>query len=346
MSARMDSSLLGVVQRANVLAIIRTLLLEEGFVEIDVPELVVATGACEDFYMYTVEAFGDLAFLRQTGQLYLEQLVARGLDKAYCEGQSFRKEPSSGDGRHLCEFRLIEMEQRDMDFDELVTAEVRALRYIVDHLSHELFDEQERERLHDGLDGEIPRITYREALTVLEHLGTHLEFGDAHISPNAEQLLIHEFGKDALAIIKHPTDIKFFNMEVCVDDPTVVNSCDLILRGAGETFGSSVRETDPESMRQRLHNKRMYTYLKDRANSFAQECARMYSYSPEFERQEANRIAGHIDQSFEEYFALFRNNLVHRAGYGLGVGRLLQYILGAESINQAVTFPITRQTFH
>src|SRR6476646_7991563 len=128
-----------VAQRANMLASIRACLAQDGYVEVEVPELVVSTGACEDLDMYSVEMFGDLAFLRQTGQLYLEEIVLRGLRAAYCEGQSFRKEPASGDGRHLCEFRLLEIEKIDMNLQELIAAEVRMVRYVIDHLDPDLF---------------------------------------------------------------------------------------------------------------------------------------------------------------------------------------------------------------
>lgn len=339
-----DTTLRRVAQRANILANIRNCLLQDGYIEIEVPELVVSTGACEDLDMYNVEMFGDLAFLRQTGQLYLEDVVIRGLEKAYCEGQSFRKEPESGDGRHLCEFRLIEIEKRDMDLDELVTSEVRMLKYIVAHLDADLFTPQELDRLSTEVEGIIPTITYREALATLERLGIHLQFGD-DISRSAEQLLVREFGKGVLAIVQHPTEMKFFNMLVNREDPSVVDSCDLILRDSGETFGSSVRDTDADSMRERLHSKPMYRYMMERAATFAAEAAHAYGYTPDKQQAEAQRIAEKIDQSFEDYFALIQSNPVPRAGYGLGVARLFQYILGTESIDQAVTYPVTRRTF-
>ena len=339
-----DAVLRRVAQRANILANIRACLVQEGYIEVEVPELVVSTGACEDLDMYNVEMFGDLAFLRQTGQLYLEDVVIRGLEKAYCEGQSFRKEPESGDGRHLCEFRLIEIEKRNMDLEELVASEVRMLRYIISHLDPSLFTSEELGRLHEEVEGTIPSITYRDALAILEREDVHLQFGD-DISRSSEQLLVRKFGKGALAIVQHPTDIKFFNMLVNPDDPSVVDSCDLILRDAGETFGSSVRDVDADSMRTRLHSKPMYRYMLERATSFAAESARLYGYSPELEQQEAQRIAAKIDQSFEDYFALIKSNPVPRAGYGLGVARLFQYILGTKGIDEAVTYPVTRRTF-
>jgi aspartyl/asparaginyl-tRNA synthetase len=342
--AKVDRSLLRIAQRANILASIRACLVEDGYIEVEVPELVVSTGACEDLDMYNVEMFGDLAFLRQTGQLYLEDVVIRGLPKAYCEGQSFRKEPASGDGRHLCEFRLIEIEKQNMDLEELVASEVRMLRYIIDHLSPDLFDEQTLDRLQADVEGEIPTITYREAIALLNRAGAELTFGD-DISRANEQKLVRDFGKGGLAIVQHPTEVKFFNMLVNPDDPSVVDSCDLILRHGGETFGSSVRDTDPDSMRTRLHGKPMYQYMLNRAESFAAEAARLYNYTADEERREAQRIAAQIDQSFEDYFALIASNPVPRAGWGLGVARLFQYLFGTESIDEAVTFPVTRLSF-
>jgi asparaginyl-tRNA synthetase len=332
-------------QRANILTNIRASLAESGYVELEVPELVVSTGACEDLDMYNVEMFGDLAFLRQTGQLYLEDVVLQGLDAAYCEGQSFRKEPASGDGRHLCEFRLIEIEKRGMDLEALVASEVHLLRYVIDHLSPELFDCKRLDQLKADIEGEIPRVTYRDALKILGHQGKSLRFGD-DIRRDDEQQLIQTFGKGALAIIQHPAEIKFFNMKVNSDDLSVVDSCDLILRYAGETFGSSVRDIDANSMRSRLHQKPMYRYLLRRAESFAKECGREYGYSSECLQQEVVRLTNCIDQSFEDYFSLIENNPIPRAGYGLGVARLFQYIFGVDSIDDAVTFPVTRRSFH
>ncbi len=82
---------------------VRHFLREHGYVEIPVPELTPATGSCEVVdSMFSMDYFGTLAFPRQTGQLYLEEVVARGIDAVYCEGESLRKERKV-DARHLTE---------------------------------------------------------------------------------------------------------------------------------------------------------------------------------------------------------------------------------------------------
>src|SRR5579859_4915237 len=56
--SKLDEKLVRVAQRANILASIRQCLQETGYIEVEVPELVVSTGACEDLDMYNVEMFG------------------------------------------------------------------------------------------------------------------------------------------------------------------------------------------------------------------------------------------------------------------------------------------------
>lgn len=82
---------------------------EHGFVEIVVPHITKATGACENIAtMFDIDYFGRHAYLTQTGQLYLE-VLSQFLEKVWCTIHSFRAEPDV-DNRHLTEFTLVEME--------------------------------------------------------------------------------------------------------------------------------------------------------------------------------------------------------------------------------------------
>jgi len=82
-----------------------------------VPGLTAATGSCEGAEsIFSLDYFGALAFPRQTAQLYLEELIARGFDAVYCEGESLRR-VATVDRRHLTGFKLIEVETRSLDLD-------------------------------------------------------------------------------------------------------------------------------------------------------------------------------------------------------------------------------------
>jgi hypothetical protein len=59
----------------------------------------------------------------------------------------------------------------------------------------------------------------------------------------------------------------------------------------------------------------------------------------------ADRYQQGIAASFERYLGLFADDTVERAGFGLGVARLLQYLLGLESIKDASIFPLDRTSF-
>src|SRR5579875_253664 len=84
-------------------------LFDNHFVEITVPHITKATGACENIAtMFDLDFFGERRYLSQTGQLYLEVLTPY-LNKVFAIGPSFRAEPSV-DERHLVEFTLIEIE--------------------------------------------------------------------------------------------------------------------------------------------------------------------------------------------------------------------------------------------
>jgi asparaginyl-tRNA synthetase len=63
---------------------------EQNFIEVTVPHLTKATGACENIAtMFELDYFGQRGYLSQTAQLYLEVLTPF-LGKVWCIGPSFR----------------------------------------------------------------------------------------------------------------------------------------------------------------------------------------------------------------------------------------------------------------
>jgi asparaginyl-tRNA synthetase len=331
---------------AKVVQRIRQFLHEEGYVETPVPMLTPATGSCEVVdSMFTVDYFSQLAFPRQTGQLYLEELVARGMPTVYCEGQSFRKEWKV-DTRHLTEFRLIEIEKRDMSLDQLCDFEEMLLKDVASVLTVDDIGGANVTRLHRMMQCEHPRMTYREAIGVLRRRGFAIDFGD-DLGREAEAALIHHAGQLPVHVTHYPESLKFFNMKIDRSDPAVVECVDYLLPHSGETFGGSAREPDTDILRRRLYNGTMYTHLMNRAREFAkhQWLTSESAHTDGSMEQLESRYQSTIQTSFEKYLSLFNGNHVERAGFGLGVARLLQYFMGLESIKDAVVFPMDRSCF-
>jgi asparaginyl-tRNA synthetase len=279
----------------------------EGFVEIDTPEITPGTGACENVpTVFTIDFLGRTQFLRQTAQLDLEVAVIRwNLPRVITRGRSFRAEPRS-DGRHLCEFQLIEAEARDWTLDDLVDHEQRLVRFVIEMaLDHPAFPEHRVEALaRDRATFNV--ISYEDAVGMLGR-----RWGD-DLSAADEARLTERFG--IVSVTRYPREIKFFNMLDTRDNGArTVECCDLLLPFAGETFGSSAREHDLRILREKLYNSSMHRQLV---------------------------AAGGDPQVFEPYLSLFEGQAVQRAGYGLGFDRLVQYLWGATDVRTVIPFPV------
>ncbi len=279
----------------------------EGFLELDTPEITPGTGACENVpTVFRLDFLGRLQFLRQTAQLDLEVAVARwGLPRVITRGRSFRAEPRA-DGRHLCEFLLIEAEARDWELDDLVVHEQRLVRHVIETaLEHPALPAERRVWLERDLRT-FNVISYAEAIRLLGR-----DWGD-DLSAADEARLTEMQG--IVSVMRYPREIKFFNMlDTRENDAATVECCDLLLPLAGETFGSSAREYDADILRRKLLASSMYRQLVE---------------------------AGGDPDVFESYLRLFEGNQVRRAGYGLGFDRLIQYLWGAADVTAVIPFPV------
>lgn len=325
---------------------IRAFLKEQGYEEIPVPELTAATGSCEVVdSMFSLDYFGTIAFPRQTGQLYLEEVVAGGMPRVYCEGESLRKEWKI-DERHLTEFKLIETEQCDMSLSELCDFQEQLLKDVAIHMHPDLLGWQNVARVDRVARAEHPRLTYREALAALNRRGFSLAFGD-DLSCEAEAALIRYCDELPVQVTHYPESIKFFNMKLDRRDPQVVECVDYLLPYAGETFGGSVRECDYSILKRRLASGTMYRHLMTRAQEFARQRSLALPAEDQAAVCEALTVRSRegITSAFESYLALFQYRVIERAGFGLGVARLLQFLLGIDSIKAAVVFPMDRSRF-
>ncbi len=296
-----------VLLRADVMRAVRAFLASEGFVEVDTPEITAGTGACESVpTVFGLDFLGRRMFLRQTAQLDLEVALVRwGIPRVFTVGRSFRAEPRA-DGRHLCEFTLVEAESRDWDLQALIAHQQALVRAVITAVrEHPLLPPGRGDALAADAD-RLTVITYDDAVSLLgKAWGEDLMAAD-------EAALTARFG--ITWVTRYPAPIKFFNMhDTRSNGGRTVDCCDVLLPLAGETFGSSVREHDPQRLRAKLYGSQMYAQLV---------------------------AAGGRPDVFEPYLALFDGEPVRRAGYGLGFDRLMQYLLGVPDVRTAIPFPV------
>lgn len=315
---------------------------ENGFIGVhNAPEVVGITGACENVdTLFKVDFFGQRGYLAQSDQLYLE-LITPHLKKVYAEIQSFRAEPDVDD-RHLCQFSLFEIEHQG-DLNELQDNLSGILKYAINQVIEDCFDDLAKlgvtlEHYHlltamRKNTYSLERVSYTDAVEMLRKGGfPDLVWGD-DLKQDHEAAIVEFVGP--CFITHYPLEIKFFNMRkghsaaitterhgVLGDDGghlfmPIVNSCDLLLPFAGESAGAAERETNHDTIEERLKTSDMYKRLIE---------------------------LGGTDEDFAWYLNAHKDkDIPLHSGAGIGMARIAQFILGASDIRDAVPFVINRE---
>jgi asparaginyl-tRNA synthetase len=240
--------------RSEVEQAIRDFFYRREYVLIDSPILTPA--ACEGTStLFQTDYFGHPAFLSQSGQLYLEPACA-AFGKVYCFGPTFRAEKSKT-RRHLMEFWMVEPEVAFLEFEGLLELTEEFIRELIGRVLERCRGElaaleRDPAPLERAVASEpFPRITYREALKVLEEEGVPLPFGE-DFGAEHETKLGERFGRPVM-VTRFPAAIKAFYMEPDPDDPETVLGVDVIApEGYGEIVGGSQRIHDHDLLHRRL----------------------------------------------------------------------------------------------
>jgi asparaginyl-tRNA synthetase len=322
----------------QILKSARNYLEAANYTEIITPRIVRASGACENVdTLFETSAQGEekwfskkRGYLCQTGQLYLEALVPK-LGNVYCIGPSFRAEPKVDD-RHLTEFQMLEIEL-PTNFDGLLSEieniiESMALGLISDpdKIKKLNLKKKDVERLKN-LPVHFARINYDDAIKLLNELGCQKEWGD-DISSAEEQKIVEHFGGQPVFITRFPDPMwdfkkkidveKFFNMLPDKENPGRVLSADLILPYGGEAVGAAARVHEPETMIRRLKNSRMFKRLLEKGGNISD-------------------FGWYIEQ-------LKNGGSVPHAGCGIGLARVVKWLMGESDIRNCVAFASNKES--
>jgi asparaginyl-tRNA synthetase len=244
------------------------------------------------------------AYLTQSGQLYVEALAA-ALGKVYTCGPVFRAEKSKT-RRHLTEFWMLEPEASYAHLEDmmqlgegLVCAIVEA---VVKNRSRELATIERDVAKLRRIRPPFPRISYDEAIDVLQKAGKPANWGD-DFGGDEETILSKEFEKPVI-IHRYPTALKAFYMATEPGRPDLSLSFDMIApEGYGEIIGGGERESNYRTLLESLRKHEL----------------------PE--------------ESFAWYLDLRRYGSVPHAGFGLGLERTIAWICGTEHIREVIPFP-------
>jgi asparaginyl-tRNA synthetase len=289
--------------RHEVVQAIRDFFHERGFTLVDTPILTGSIGESAGTLFETDYFDLGKAYLAQTGQLYVESACA-ALGKVYCFGPTFRAEKSKT-RRHLTEFWMVEPEVAFADSDTNMQLQEEFVSYIVarvlDRRKPELADLERDIKPLESVAPPFHRITYTDAVTKLQGLGSDIVWGK-DLGAEDEAKLTDGLDRP-LFVMNYPKEAKAFYMKENPADPRTVLCDDCLAPGLGEIIGGSQREDDYDRLLARI------------------------------------RAQGLPEESYGWYLDLRRYGTFVHSGFGLGVERTVQWITGAAHIRETIAYP-------
>jgi asparaginyl-tRNA synthetase len=264
---------------------------------------------------YTKDFFEKPAYLTVSGQLNGEALAC-GLSDIYTFGPTFRAE-NSNTARHLAEFWMIEPEMAFCNLAGTMDIAERYIKHVIGHLlTHckedlNFFDHFMEKGLLERLElvhsASFARLTYTEAIALLEKSGKKFEFPvkwGIDLQTEHERYLAEEHCKKPVFITDYPESIKAFYMR-SNDDGKTVAALDLLVPKIGELIGGSQREDRLDRLKEKIQSN------------------------------------GLDPKDYWWYLQLREYGSVPHSGFGVGFERLVQFVTGVENIRDAIPFPRT-----
>lgn len=281
---------------------------------------------------YSQDFFGKATNLTVSGQLEGE-LAAMGLSDIYTFGPTFRAE-NSNTSRHLAEFWMIEPEMAFYDLNDNMDLAEEFLKYLIKYaldncmddlkfLSQRLTEEEKSKKAEDRsmelieklefvLNNEFVRLTYTEAIKILENSKPNKKgqfkyeitgYG-SDLQSEHERYLVEKHFKTPVILTDYPKEIKAFYMKQNEDGKTV-RAMDVLFPQIGEIIGGSQREENYEKLLSRM------------------------------------KELGIPEEEMWWYLDTRRFGSVPHSGFGLGFERLLLFVTGMTNIRDVIPFPRT-----
>ena len=264
---------------------------------------------------YTKDFFGKMTNLTVSGQLDAETF-AQSFRNVYTFGPTFRAE-NSNTTRHAAEFWMIEPEISFADLeDDMRLAEDMIkyiIRYVLENAPQEMnffnsfVDKGLLDRLNHVLNSEFGRVTYTEAVSLLEKNNDKFDYKvswGCDLQTEHERYLTEQIFKRPVFVTDYPKEIKAFYMKLNEDGKTVA-AMDCLVPGIGEIIGGSQREDDYEKLAARI------------------------------------KELGMNPEEYVHYMDLRKYGSSRHAGFGLGFERCVMYLTGMSNIRDVISYPRT-----
>jgi aspartyl-tRNA synthetase len=288
------------IQHAALEAI-RSYLFEKGFLEVHTPRIIASAteGGAE---LFSVDYFGQKAYLAQSPQLYKEQLTM-SFEKVFEVGPFFRAEESHT-RRHISEFTSVDIEEAFANAEDVM----QLLEHVIHHACTIVKQKCTAELSVLRYKFEVPeipfkRLTYDQVLGDLKAQGVNIPWGE-DIPTEA----FRELGKlypFFYFITDWPTHAKAFYIKPRDDKPEVCEGFDLMWRYI-ELASGGTRISQKDQLMQRMKEK------------------------------------GLNPESFKYHLQAFDYGMPPHAGWAIGLERLTMVLTGKKNIREVTLYPRDR----
>lgn len=293
--------------QSQICSSLREFFVANDFTEIHTPKLLAEAteGGAE---VFTLDYFDKTATLAQSPQFY-KQMMVGVFERVYEIAPVYRAEPSAT-SRHMTEYTSVDGEAGFIDLPELEQILSDLLNKVVDDVWDKYETELKRwNSTKPILPKNIPSITLEEVHEKYSKATGENSIGEKDLRPDEERWIC-EYAKknhksEAIFITEWPaSEMKFYH-KANEQNPEIADRIDLLFRGVEITTGS-MRENRYDVVVKQLKN-----------------------------------LAGGDpnDPGFQPLLSAMKHGMPVHGGFGLGLERLTQKIVGLNNVKEATLFP-------
>ncbi len=280
---------------------------DNGFTEMHTPKLLAEAteGGAE---VFKLDYFGKTATLAQSPQFY-KQMMVGVFERVYEIAPVYRAE-ASATTRHMTEYTSIDGEMGFVTLHELELFLSGFLRHAVDVV----WDTHETELKNWNatrplIPQEIPVLSMKEIHEKYSQANNENTVGEKDLRPDEERWICEyakkELGSDAVFVSEWPaSEMKFYH-KANDQNPDIADRVDLLFRGVEITTGS-MRE--------------------NRYDVIVEQLKRLTGGNPE-------------DSGFAPLLSAMKYGMPIHGGFGMGLERVTQKIIGLKNVKEATLFP-------
>jgi len=281
---------------------VRQFLCGANFVEMHSPKII-SQPSESGSDLFTLDYFGEKAYLTQSPQFYKQMAMASGLDRIFEIGPVFRAEKSFTN-RHTTEFTGLDIEMSWVkDVEEVMVMEEELLTFALTKVK-EIYGTEIQKLFNVEIvipKLPFPRLKMKTAIEILQDLDYDIEFGEDFSTEHEKALgeyLVKKNGHEFYFITDYPADIRaFYHMRN--DNSNIAKGYDLYYKGMEITTGA-VRE-------------HRYEILTKQALA-----------------------KGNSQEKIQFYLDFFKYGCPPHGGFGIGLDRITMLMLGIPTIKEAM----------